>query len=231
MSQRILVIDDEVAIQRSLQMALEAAGFEVLLACDGQQGLATITQEHPELVVLDLGLPELSGMEVLQRVRAWSRIPIIILSVQDQERQKVKALDLGANDYLTKPFGMPELLARIRASLRIRAERTDPPSGLFHLGPLSIDRASRQVWKHGQGVKLTKTEYSLLDMLISQAGQVLTHRQLLDAIWGPGCQNETHYLQVFVSRLRRKLEDDPTQPLMILTEPGVGYRLLGEGEA
>ncbi|PKL75853.1 MAG: DNA-binding response regulator [Candidatus Melainabacteria bacterium HGW-Melainabacteria-1] len=228
MSQRILVIDDEAPIQRSLRIALEAAGFEVLLAGDGQAALETFRRQMPELLLLDLGLPDVSGLELLKRVRELSRVPVIILSVRDQERQKVEALDLGANDYLTKPFGMQELLARIRAALRNSPERLTQQADVYRQGALCVERSSHRVIKHGQLIKLTKTEYKLLDLLIEHAGKVLSHRQILAEIWGDAYLSETHYLQVYVSQLRRKLEDEPTQPQLILTEAGVGYRLSSE---
>lgn len=224
MPQRILIVDDESALQRSLQIALEAAGFEVLLADDGQTALALFVQQQPALILLDLGLPRLSGIEVLKQLRAQSQVPVIVLSVRDQERQKIEALDLGANDYLSKPFGLGELQARIRAALRNRPH-IQAESEMFSLGPLRVNRLSRQVWKNEQPVKLTKTEYKVLELLMAHAGKVLTHKQMLETIWGTAYTQETHYLQVYVSQLRHKLEADPTQPQLILTEPGVGYRL------
>ncbi|MEZ0369851.1 MAG: response regulator [Candidatus Sericytochromatia bacterium] len=231
MAQRILVIDDEAQIQRFLKIALEGSGYEVLLAENGQQGLELASLQSPDLILLDLGLPDDSGLNVLQRLREWTRIPVIILSVQEQERDKVAALDRGADDYLTKPFGVQELLARIRVALRHSAERSSqaerPP--WFQLGNVRIDLASRQVSKGEQSIKLTKTEFKLLALMIQHVGKVLTHRQILREIWGAEYTGETHYLQVYVSQLRRKLEDDPTQPRLILTESGVGYRLMAEG--
>ncbi len=229
MSQRILIIDDEKSIQRSLKLSLEAAGFSVRQAADGLQGIEAFSSQSPDLVLLDLGLPDMSGLKVLSSIREQSRIPVIILSVRDQERQKVEALDLGANDYLTKPFGVQELLARMRVALRTSADRqnqtgevTDP---MFQLGSLRVDRERHLVWKNDLPVKLTKTEYKLLSLLVRHAGKVLTHRQILTEIWGDAYQGETHYLQVYISQLRRKLEAEPTAPQLILTEPGAGYRL------
>ena len=231
MSQKILVIDDESQIQRFLKIALEGSGYEVLLASQGQQGLEKAGLDSPDLILLDLGLPDLAGLEVLQRLREWTQIPVIVLSVQEQERDKVAALDRGADDYLTKPFGVQELLARIRVALRHAAARTEPgdDNSSVQFGPIRVDRASRQIWKGEEPVKLTKTEYKLLALLIQHAGKVLTHRHILREIWGAEYTGETHYLQVYVSQLRRKLEDDPTQPRLILTESGVGYRLMAEG--
>ncbi|MEZ0372038.1 MAG: response regulator [Candidatus Sericytochromatia bacterium] len=231
MSQKILVIDDESQIQRFLKIALEGSGYEVLLARQGQQGLEKAGLDSPDLILLDLGLPDLAGLEVLQRLREWTQIPVIVLSVQEQERDKVAALDRGADDYLTKPFGVQELLARIRVALRHAAARTEPgdDNSSVQFGPIRVDRASRQIWKGEEPVKLTKTEYKLLALLIQHAGKVLTHRHILREIWGAEYTGETHYLQVYISQLRRKLEDDPTEPRYFLTEPGIGYRLLAEG--
>ena len=231
MSQKILVIDDESQIQRFLKIALEGSGYEVLLASQGQQGLEKAGLDSPDLILLDLGLPDLAGLEVLQRLREWTQIPVIVLSVQEQERDKVAALDRGADDYLTKPFGVQELLARIRVALRHAAARTEPgdDNSSVQFGPIRVDRASRQIWKGEEPVKLTKTEYKLLALLIQHAGKVLTHRHILREILGAEYTGETHYLQVYISQLRRKLEDDPTEPRYFLTEPGIGYRLLAEG--
>lgn len=222
----ILVVDDEVQIQRFLRIALESSGYQVQLACTGGEGLEQAALLQPALIILDLGLPELSGLEVLTQLRTWSSIPVIVLSVRDQERDKVKALDLGADDYLTKPFGIQELLARIRVALRHAAGRggTDE-SQLLENGPLKVDVLARRVCCRGSEVKLTKTEFNLLALLVQHAGKVLTHRQILVQIWGAEYGSETHYLQVYISQLRRKLEQEPTQPELILTEPGVGYRL------
>lgn len=222
----ILVIDDEPQIQRFLKIALVAQGYEVVLCQNAEQGLAEIALQSPALVILDLGLPDLPGLEVLRQLRSWSRVPVVILSVQDQESEKVAALDLGADDYLTKPFGVPELLARIRVALRHAAERSQTDvAPQLQCGPLLIDRPARSVSLQGQPVKLTKTEFNLLEYLALHAGKVVTHRQLLTALWGAEYFAETHYLQVYISQLRRKLEADPTQPQLLLTEPGVGYRL------
>lgn len=230
MTQRILVIDDESQIQRFLKIALEGSGYEVLLADNGQQGLELASLQSPDLILLDLGLPDMGGMEVLKRLREWTRVPVLILSVQEQERDKVAALDRGADDYLSKPFGVQELLARIRVALRHSTERSSKTetSYLYQMGDLKIDLAGHQIWKNDQSLKLTKTEFKLLALLIQHAGKVLTHRQILREIWGAEYTGETHYLQVYISQLRRKLEVDPSQPQLILTESGVGYRLAGE---
>lgn len=225
MTQPILVIDDEPQIRRFLAIALEAQGYPVVLCEAGQMGLQQAALVNPQLVLLDLGLPDMPGLEVLPRLREWSQVPVIILSVQDQERDKVKALDLGADDYLTKPFGVQELLARIRVALRHR-QATPVVQSVFAQGPLKVDLATRSVWFQDQLVKLTKTEYNLLALLVRHAGKVLTHRQILSEVWGAEYVSETHYLQVYLSRLRNKLELDPSQPRYLLTEAGVGYRLV-----
>lgn len=226
MSQRILVIDDEGGIRSFLRVALEGSGYQVLEAETGRQGLELASLQTPDLILLDLGLPDGRGLELLRQLRQWCRIPTIVLSVQAAEQDKVNALDIGADDYLTKPFGIQELLARMRVALRHRAERNATEAVLVHtFGPVRVDLAARQVSKDGQAVKLTKTEYRMLVLLIQHAGKVLTHRLLLREIWGAEFIGETHYLQVYISQLRRKLEVDPTDPKLILTEPGVGYRL------
>jgi two-component system, OmpR family, KDP operon response regulator KdpE len=228
MKTRILVVDDEIAIQRFLRIALEAQDFEVLIAGTGQEGLAQVSLNNPELILLDIGLPDLSGLSVLEQLREWSQVPVIVLSVREQEKDKVLALDLGADDYLSKPFGIQELLARIRVALRHSRLRTlaeNNANTVFRSGGLSVDPVQRKVCKDSQDVRLTKTEYNLLLFLIKHAGKVLTHRQLLQAIWGVEYLDETHYLQVYISRLRNKLEADPAQPQLFLTESGVGYRL------
>lgn len=226
MSQRILVIDDEAGIQRFLKIALEGSSYEVLQAETGQQGLEIASLRNPDLILLDLGLPDGSGLEILRRLREWSRIPVIVLSVQDAEQDKVSALDYGADDYLTKPFGIQELLARIRVAMRRWSEINQKDlSSQFIAGHLKVDRTRRLVWKGDELIKLTKTEFKFLALLIQHAGKVLTHRQILCEIWGADYIGETHYLQVYISLLRRKLELDPSQPRLFLTEPGVGYRL------
>jgi two-component system KDP operon response regulator KdpE len=223
MTQPILIIDDELHIRRFLAIALEAQGYTVVPCEDGQSGLQQAALLNPQLILLDLGLPDMSGLEVLARLREWSTVPVMILSVQDQERDKVKALDLGADDYLTKPFGVQELLARIRVALRHR-QANPVVQSVFAQGPLKVDLAARTVWFQEQPVKLTKTEYNLLALLVRHAGKVLTHRQILSEVWGAEYVSETHYLQVYLSRLRNKLELDPSQPRYFLTEAGVGYR-------
>lgn len=219
---RILVIDDEQAIRRFLRVSLKAHGHQVIEAETGEEGLAAASQ-RPDVVILDLGLPDMDGIEVTRRLREWTRTPVIVLSVRDQEEMKVAVLDAGADDYLTKPFGVRELLARIRVAIRHATMAEDEP--VLTVDDLRIDIARRQVTEGGRELTLTPTEYDLLKMLMTHAGKVLTHRQLLRQVWGPGYEQDAHLLQVNVSNLRRKLEPDPTRPRYIHTEPGVGYRV------
>jgi two-component system KDP operon response regulator KdpE len=221
---RILVIDDEHEIRRMLHVALSAHGYAVAEAPTGKEGLNRTLIFHPDLVILDLGLPDLDGMEVIARLREWSQVPIIILSVRERESDKIAALDAGADDYLTKPFSMGELLARIRVAIRRAAKTEDEPILIF--ADLTVDLARRMVLLKQEEVKVTPTEYEILKYLALHAGRVVTHRQLLRAVWGPNYQEETHYLRVYVGQLRRKIEVDPAQPRYILTEPGVGYRFV-----
>jgi two-component system, OmpR family, KDP operon response regulator KdpE len=221
---RILVIDDEKQIRRMLKTALAGYGYNIEDASSGQEGLSKITIFHPDLIILDLGLPDLDGIEVIKRLREWSQTPIIVLSVREDEEDKIRALDAGADDYLTKPFSMGELLARLRVALRHMAKSEDEPVLVF--GRLTIDLARRLVLLDGEEVKLTPTEYEILKYLAIQAGRVVTQRQLLRAVWGSNYQEHSQYLRVYVGQLRRKLEVDPSQPTYIITEPGVGYRLV-----
>jgi two-component system KDP operon response regulator KdpE len=202
---------------------LEAAGYRVHDAATGQDGIVQVAQRRPDVVLLDLGLPDLDGIKVLKRLREWSGVPVIVLTVKDREDEKISVLDAGADDYVTKPFAPGELLARIRAALR----HTQPQAAaaIFQSGPLEVDLASRLVLKSGAEVKLTPTEYALLRLLITHAGKVLTHRYLLTEVWGPKAIENSHYLRVHVAHLREKLEADPSRPELILTESGVGYRL------
>jgi two-component system KDP operon response regulator KdpE len=222
---RILVIDDEKQIRRMLKAALSGYGSDIDEASSGHEGLNQTAIFHPDLIILDLGLPDLDGIEVIKRLREWTQIPIIILSVREHEDDKIKALDVGADDYVTKPFSMGELLARIRVALRHIAKSEDEPVLTF-FGELTVDLAHRNVILKGEDVKLTPTEYEILKYLALQAGRVVTHGQLLRAIWGPNYQEETQYLRVYIGQLRRKIEADPSQPAYIITEPGVGYRLV-----
>jgi two-component system, OmpR family, KDP operon response regulator KdpE len=219
---RVLVVDDELAIKRFLRVALNGEGFVVLEAGTGQEALLALTLERPDLVLLDLGLPDMDGVEVTRRLREWSQVPVIILSVREQETDKIAALDAGADDYLTKPFGVGELLARIRTVLRRQASGASEP--IFTFGDLKVDLANRLVKVNSQEVQLTPTEYDLLRALVNQAGKVLTNRQLLRLVWGEG-YDDLHILRVNISNLRHKIEPDPSRPTYIHTESGVGYRL------
>ncbi len=221
---RVLVVDDEPQIRRLLHVALTAHGYMVKEATCGQEALQQVAVNHTDLIILDLGLPDLDGKEVVRRLREWSQVPVIILTVRDQESDKIKALDTGADDYLTKPFSMGELLARMRAALRRSEPKSQEP--ILTFGRMAIDRERRVVTVDGQEVKLTPTEYAILQTLAHHAGRVITTRQLLREIWGPGYENETHYLRVYIGQLRRKLEENPSQPEHLLTESGVGYRLV-----
>ncbi|MGA2865820.1 MAG: response regulator [Verrucomicrobiota bacterium] len=221
-----LVIDDELQIRRLLRVCLEANGYRVLEAATGQEGLTQAAQHPPDVVILDLGLPDMDGVVVLKRLREWSRVPVVVLSVRDREEDKIAALDNGADDYVTKPFGAGELLARLRVAHRHALPAAESP--LFRAGDLAVDLTARVVKLKGQEVKLTATEYSLLRLFVQHAGKVLTHRQILKEVWGPNYVEQTHYLRVYIAHLREKLEPDPSRPRLIITEPGVGYRLLTE---
>jgi two-component system KDP operon response regulator KdpE len=225
---RILVVDDEIEIVRALHRSLEKHGFEVFTAGSGEEALESIAIHRPDLMVLDLGLPGISGLEVSRRVRAQSNLPIIVLSVKDTERDKVMALDLGADDYVSKPFGMDEVLARIRVALRHTAQTQSGTEPIFTAGPLSVDFAQRQAQVNGLEVKLTPTEYDLLKALIKNSGKIMTRQMLLSQVWGTGYGAESHYLHVYVGQLRRKIELDPAHPRFILTISGVGYRFNAE---
>lgn len=221
---RILVIDDEKQIRRLLKVALTGHGYAVEEAALGQEGLNKVTTYRPDLIILDLGLPDLNGLEVIRKLREWSQTPVIILSVKEQENDKITALDTGADDYVTKPFSMGELLARIRAALRHIVPPGEEP--ILTFGELVIDLARRRVSVNEKEIKLTPIEYNLMKNLAIHAGKVLTHKQLLRVVWGPTYENDTHYLRVFIGQLRRKVEADPSRPRHIITEPGVGYRLM-----
>src|SRR5579875_2904892 len=225
---RILVVDDEIEIMRALHRSLAAHGFEVFTASSGEEALDAIIQHRPDLMILDLGLPGISGLEVCKRVRAQSNLPIIVLSVKDTERDKVLALDLGADDYVSKPFGMNEVLARIRVALRHSAQVQAGAEPIFTAGPLQVDFARRLVTLNDEEVKLTPTEYDLLKALIKNNGRIMTRQMLLSQVWGTGYGAEAHYLHVYIGQLRRKIEPDPAHPRFILTISGVGYRFNGE---
>ncbi len=223
---RVLVVDDEPAIRRFLHASLTAHGYVVFEASSGSEAISAVAAQRPDLVILDLGLPDMEGVEVTRILREWSRIPIVILSVRERENDKIAALDSGADDYLTKPFSVGELLARLRAAARHIA----PGGGdvTFASGDLVVDLVHRAVTVGARPIALTPTEYDLLRVLVANAGKVLTHRQLLRQVWGAGYEAETHLLRVNVSNLRRKIELDPARPAHIHTEPGVGYRLLSD---
>jgi len=220
--ERVLVVDDEPQIRRALRMALQGHGYEVDIAEDGDAALTLLASRPPDLMVLDLVMPGVDGFEVLRQTRTWSQLPIIVLSARGQERDKVEALDLGADDYLTKPFGMAELLARLRATLRRAGAPTESRTTF---GDITVDLGRHVVTKAGAEVHLTPTEYNLLRVLTSYADKVLTHRQLLERVWGSYAVENSQQLRVYINYLRRKLEDDPSLPLWLITEPGVGYRL------
>jgi two-component system KDP operon response regulator KdpE len=225
---RVLVVDDEPQIVRALRSGLRASGYEVLSAFDGEGALNSIARDTPDVIILDLAMSPMDGFEVVRRVREWSTIPIIVLSVRDSDQDKVKALDLGADDYLIKPFSLDELLARIRVALRHAAHTVEHAPALFEQGPLRIDLSAHSVTAHGADVKLTPKEFELLKVLVENAGKVLTRRFLLQQVWGPEYGEEAEYLHVYIGQLRKKLEDDSTHPQFIMTEPGVGYRFRGE---
>lgn len=220
----ILIIDDEAQIRRFLRVSLEAAGYRIVEAATGQDGVVQAAMSRPHTVILDLGLPDLSGLEVLEKIREWSAVPVIVLSVQDAEQDKIAALDAGADDYVTKPFGMGELLARLRVATR--HAQPAPESSEFRNGHLYVDFVHRLVKVNEQPVKFTAIEYDLLLLFIKHAGKVLTHRQILKEVWGPHNVEQTQYLRVYMAQLRKKLELDPGQPQMFLTESGVGYRMI-----
>ncbi len=222
----VLVIEDEMPIRRFLRATLVNHGYRFAEAATAQEGLTQVATQKPDAVILDLGLPDLDGLEVTRRLREWTTLPIIVLTARGQEQDKVAALDAGADDYLTKPFGVNELLARIRVALR-HAARTGQDSNepIFKVGDLRIDLTRRQVFVKEAEVHLTPTEYRLLAVLVQHAGRVVTHHQLLAAVWGPGYENENNYLRVHMTQLRHKLEADPTRPRYVVTELGVGYRL------
>jgi len=221
---QVLVIDDETPIRRFLRITLEANGYRVHEAGNGEDGLAKAGLLRPDVIILDMGLPDMDGLDILRRIREWTKTPVIILSVRDTDESKVSSLDAGADDYLTKPFSTEELMARIRAAIR----HTTPGEEfqVFQTGELFVDITRRLVSVSGNPVKLTPTEYALLRLLSQHAGKVLTHKQILREVWGPEYESETHYLRVYFAQLRQKIESDPARPKIIVTEPGVGYRLV-----
>jgi len=221
---RILIIDDERQIRRFLRVALASHGYIVKDVGTGKEGVDTVAVFSPDLVVLDLGLPDIDGLDVVRQLREWTTVPIIILSVKEQENDKITALDCGADDYVTKPFGMGELLARIRAAMRHTVKVDEQP--ILQFDDLTLDLLHRRVLRDGHEIKLTLTEYEIVKNLAMNAGKVITHSYLLRTVWGPSYEKEVQYLRVYIGQIRRKLERDPSRPRHIITEPGVGYRLL-----
>jgi two-component system KDP operon response regulator KdpE len=226
---RILVVDDDHQLLRALRINLRARGYEVVLAADGATALSAASRQPPDLVVVDLGLPDMDGVEVVEGIRGWSRAPVIVLSARHLEQSKVRALDAGADDYVTKPFGMDELLARVRAALRRAVPAQAEP--VVATDAFTIDLAARRVTRRGADVRLTPTEWHVLEVLVRNAGRLVSQRQLLQEVWGPRYESETNYLRVYVAQLRAKLEPDPARPRYLLTEQGMGYRFLPEPPA
>ena len=222
---RVLVVDDEPPIVRAVAANLRVRGYEVLTAASGDTALAAVEAHQPDCVVLDLGLPGIGGLEVLRRLRTWTEVPVVVLTAIDSERDKVAALDLGADDYVTKPFGVAELMARIRVALRHARGATADRPRVVQAGELSIDLDAKLVTRDGTPVRLTTIEYRLLETLATNMGRLCTHRFLLERVWGPGYGDESHYLRVYMANLRKKL-DDPSAPQVLLTEPGMGYRFV-----
>jgi two-component system, OmpR family, KDP operon response regulator KdpE len=227
MAGKILIIDDESAIRRLLKVSLKSQGYTIVEASSGKEGVEQAAMSHPDLIVLDLGLPDMDGLRVMKSIREWSQVPIIILTVRDSEIDKVTLLDSGANDYITKPFGVPELLARIRVAMRL--SQSVDNEVIFKNGSLEIDFAAHTVKMDNVEIRLTDTEYRLLSLLAKNSGKLLTQRQLLKDIWGISAIEHTHYLRIYIAQLRHKLEKDPSRPQMIITEPGVGYRMNSVG--
>lgn len=226
---RILLVDDEVSIQRAITPLLRSRGYEVEGATTGLLALDAIRAGKPDLVILDLGLPDVDGLEVCSRIRSWSDVPIIVLSARGGESQKVSALDRGADDYVTKPFGPEELLARVRAALRRTLASGAPSTGQITSGEITVDFDRHRVWRAGDELRLTPKEFDLLALLVARAGQVVSHRAILKAIWGPNAVGQPEHLRVLVGQLRKKLEADPSRPRYLLTEPWVGYRFADDG--
>jgi two-component system, OmpR family, KDP operon response regulator KdpE len=224
---KVLVIDDELQIRRFLKMSLETYGYNVFEASSGNEGLIQINSVKPDIVLLDLGLPDIDGKDLLKKIREWTNIPVIILTVKDSEQDKIELLDTGADDYLTKPFGVGELQSRIKVALR-HSHGNVSKDNIFRTGKLVIDYSNRIVTLDKKEIKFTPTEYSFLCLLAKNAGKVVTQTQIMREIWNPNLENETQYLRIYVLQLRRKLETDPSNPKMIITEPGVGYRLIAE---
>jgi two-component system, OmpR family, KDP operon response regulator KdpE len=220
---RVLVVDDEPQIRRALAINLRARGYQVDLAATGEEALNAVAGQPPDVIVLDLGLPGISGLEVIRGLRGWSQVPIIVLSVREREADKVAALDAGADDYVTKPFGINELLARLRAAVR-RATPTNEQTPVLQTPDFRVDLTAKQVTRDGREVRLTPTEWQLVELLVRHPGRLVSQRQLLQEVWGPTYREETNYLRVFIAQIRRKLEPDPAHPRYFITEPGMGYR-------
>jgi two-component system KDP operon response regulator KdpE len=219
---RILVVDDDRQLLRALRINFKARGYETVVAADGSTGLAAASRERPDVVIVDLGLPDMDGVAVVEGVRGWSTVPVIVLSARHLEQAKVRALDAGADDYVTKPFGMDELMARVRAALRRATPAKEAP--VVTTDSFTVDLAARRVIRDGADVRLTPTEWHVLEVLVRNAGRLVTQRQLLQEVWGPRYESETNYLRVYLAQLRAKLEPDPARPRYLLTEPGMGYR-------
>jgi two-component system KDP operon response regulator KdpE len=230
MTARILVVDDEPQILRFLKPSLAAAGYDVVAAASGKEALKAAATLAPDIILLDLGLPDMDGKDVIRELRAWSQTPVIVLSARDREAEKIAALDLGADDYVNKPFGIGELTARLRAALRHAGRPAAEPEQIEAAGRLVIDIPAHRVTRDGEPIKLTPKEFDLLALLARNAGRVLTHRQILTAVWGPAHATDLQYLRVFVGQLRQKLETEPDVPALIVTEPGVGYRFSADTE-
>ena len=223
---KILIIDDELQIRRALRLSLEAHGYEVVDAITAHEGLALVASARPDLLILDLGLPDMDGLDAIKKLREWNQTPVIVLTVKNSEQDKIDLLDAGANDYVTKPFGMGELLARMRAVLRFSLP--DNSDGILKIGEITIDFSKRMVLKNNKEIKMTPTEYSLLNFVARHMGKVITHNQIIKELWGPNATPDSSYLRVYILQLRRKIEDDPANPRYLITEPGIGYRLIAE---
>ncbi|MFR9731327.1 response regulator [Saccharopolyspora sp. MS10] len=221
---KVLVVDDEPQLLRALRINLTAHGYEVAVAADGGTALRLVAEARPDVVVLDLGLPDLDGVEVVEGVRGWTKIPIIVLSARTESTDKVRALDAGADDYVTKPFGMDELLARLRAAVRRAHVSATGDEPVVDAGTFQVDLAAKKVRRDGEEVHLTPTEWGMLEVLVRHRGRLVAQRQLLQEVWGPAYADEFHYLRVYLAQLRRKLEADPSRPRHLITEPGMGYR-------
>ena len=223
---KVLLIEDELSIRRFIKVSLEGASYQVLEASSGAEGMRLAASHQPDAIILDIGLPDMTGFELIPKLREWYTRPVLVLTVQDQEDDKVRALDLGADDYLTKPFGVPELLARLRAALRRSQSENEPTVPVFRVGSFEFDKAAHRVKMGGEEVHLTSTEYALLAVLVKHAGKVVTHRMLLNSVWGPNSVEHVQYLRVYMGQIRKKLKVNEALSEIISTEPGVGYRLL-----